>query len=484
MKRSISNNEKIVKILKQKGPLLSDEIIQKLCSKHNLTKGAAIKALSRASDPIKKIDKIRLRSQKFFYLNKLDYEVKNTLYKYCNKYNTAEGLILNALMTRDGICLAKYLPIISGLPVDKISKQKPFKDVLSGLEEIDMIQKHKDEDFSEDFYYLFNKKNSNYSKSKFFLLLEDKILEQLKILFIKLNFTSTNKVKIRCENDIPNYGSFNWSLVGPCYLDGIMVGKNPGFLCCDIFLGGRLNTDNIKPILRKYKTSKFQKRNTRMIPAIFFQSMTKPLLNELRGKGFLTISTKTFGGDELLKCLEELVRLYTKIHRRDIGQETSKIIKKYFDLKFGKDNNIKGYLFNFIAKSIFDLQYTNVEMSKKIQYNNQPKEIDVYFEDEYFRYIVECKAWANFKNKETEIEDWLENKYTFFKKWNNDNNPQKELKIYFIVSLKNSEEISKISKKFKDYHLVTFYDQTFLYDIANDYNQTETKSALRYFLDT
>ena len=121
-----------------------------------------------------------------------------------------------------------------------------------------------------------------------------------------MNFTSTDSVKIRSENDIPIYGCFNWSLVGPCYLDGVKIRSKNGFLCCDIFLGGKLNTDNIKPILKKYETSKLQRRNVRIIPAIFFRDMTPSLLKILRGKGFLTISAKTFGGNKFLMLLEEI----------------------------------------------------------------------------------------------------------------------------------------------------------------------------------
>ena len=486
MKRS--NNQKIVNILKRKSPLLSDQIIKQLCSRYNLTEQAAIKAISRTSDPIKKVDCIRFSSKKFFYLNELDYKTKNELYKFCNKHNTAEGLILNALMVRGGMCLAKYLPIISGLPVKKVNNQKTFEDVVSCLEKIGMIHKYKDEELSEEVYYLYKKKDSNYSKSKFFLLLEDKILEQLKVLFIKLNFTSTGSVKIRCGSEIPIYGNFNWSLVGPCYLDGVKIGNKNGILCCDIFLGGRLNSDNIKPILRKYGTSKAQKRNTRIIPAIFFQSMKKSLLEELRGKGFLTISTKTFGGDKLLECLEELASFYSKIHNQsNMGQETGEIIKKLFNLNFGNNNNIRGHLFNFIVKSIFDLKYRDVEMNKKVQHNYNTKEIDIYFEDQQFRYVVECKAWSNFRNKKTEIKSWLDKKYTFFEKWNdqkNGNKPKKKLKVYFIVSIKDQEEIKKIHRQFKNFHLVTFYDQTFLDDIAKQYRQKEIRSALKYFLNT
>ena len=482
-----SNNEKIVEILRKKGPLLSDEIIQRLYSKYNLTRQSAVKALSRVFNPIRRIDNIRFpHNKKFFYLDPLGYEEKNKLYKYCVQYNTAEGLILNALMIRDGICLAKYLPIVSGLPVKRVKNQRLFKEVVLSLEKNDMIIKSKDEYSSEEFYHLYTKKNDGYSNSKFFLLLEDKVLEQLKILFTKLNFTSTDSVQIRSENNIPIYGNFNWSLVGPCYLDGIKIGNKNGFLCCDIFLKNRLNKDNIKPILRKYNTSKLQQRNVRIIPAIFFQSITKPLLIDLRKKGFLTISVKTFGGDELLQLLEELVSLYTNINnKRNTGEETAKLIKKAFNYRFGIANNIKGYLFNFIVKNIFDLEYNRVEMSKTVQHNLQSKEIDVYFEDEKIRYIVECKAWSNVQNKQEEIKRWIDNKYEFFINWNNAKNKkirEKKLKIYFIVSDKNENIMKNLNNKFKEYSLMEFYDQKFLDELAKRYNQKEIRSALKCFI--
>lgn len=480
-----SHDEKIVEILQKTGPLLSDEIIQKLFSKYKLTKYSATKTLSRVSAPICRVDNINFpHNRKFFYLKPFNYKDKNALYKYCNKYKTAEGLILNALMIRDGICLKKYLPIVSGLPVKKIQQQKSFEEVTLSLEKNDMIIKHKDEDTAKEFYYLYSKKDSGYSRSKFFLLLEDKILEQLKILFTKLNFTSQGSVHIRSDSITPIYGNFNWSLVGPCYLDGVKIGNKNGFLCCDIFLGGRLNKDNIKPILRKYKTSKLQKRNVRIIPAIFFQSITKPLLIDLRKTGFLTISAKTFGGNELLQLLEELIRLYDNINKKkDIGEDAGRIINKAFNLKIGTDNNIRGYLFNFVAKHIFDLKHENVEMSKIIQWNLQSKEIDVYFENENFRYIVECKAWSNLQNRE--IEKWIQNKYQFLIDWNNGKNKsheKKRLKIYFIMSFKNDLIIKDVRSRFKKYDLITFYDQTFLDELAKEYHKKEIRATLKCFI--
>ena len=481
-----SNNRKIVEILKKSGPLLSDEIIQKLCSEYKLKKQSATKALSRISDPVKRMDDIGFpHNKKFFYLEPFDYEQKNKLYKYCNKYNTAEGHALNALMVRDGICLKKYFPIVSGLPVKKVSNQKLFTDVISSLEKNNMILKHKDEYLSEECYYLYNKKNSGYSSSLFYSLLEDKVLEQLKVLFIKLNFTSTDSVKIRSESDTPIYGCFNWSLVGPCYLDGVKIGDKNGFLCCDIFLGGKLNRDNIKPILKKYNTSKSQRRNIRIIPAIFFRDMTKPLLKILREKGFLTISAKTFGGDELLILLEEVVQLYKNINNKSTtGEDTGKIIKKVFDLKLGTNNNMRGYLFNLIVKSIFGLQYKNAEMGKKLQHNHQKKEIDVYCEDARYRYIIECKSWSNFHNQQENIKKWVDEKYQFFIDWNkkkNRNKGKKELRIYFIISTKDPNVIATTNKEFEEYSLMTFYDRAFLDKIAKEHKQKEIRLALKCF---
>ena len=300
-----------------------------------------------------------------------------------------------------------------------------------------------------------------------------------------MNFTSTDSVQIRSENNIPNYGNFSWSLVGPCYLDGVKIGSKNGFLCCDIFLKSRLNKDNIKPILRKYKTSKSQKRNVRIIPAIFFQSITKPLLVDLRNKGFLTISAKTFGGDKLLQLLEELVSLYTNINkRRSTGEKTAKLIEKVFNYNLGIANNIRAYLFNFIVKNIFDLEYESVKMSKKVQYNSQSKEIDVYFEDKKNRYIVECKAWSNIQNQQEEIKKWIDNKYQFFINWNNARNKEmeeKNLSIYFIISAKNKDIIKSINNKFKEYSLIQFYDQTFLDELAKKHKQKEIRLALKHF---
>ncbi|MDE0150997.1 MAG: hypothetical protein OXK80_00670 [Bdellovibrionales bacterium] len=215
--------------------------------------------------------------------------------------------------------------------------------------------------------------------------------------------------------------------------------------------------------------------------------MIDPLLNQLRREGFRTILTKTYRIDELFKCLEELVNLYTHISKQqNIHKEASKIIKKAFSLTLSTNSNIRGYLFNLIVKNIFDLEYKNTKINKTVEHNKQLREIDVYFEDENYRYVVECKSCVNFQNIQKEIRDWLNKKYTFFINWNkanNKNKPKKKLKIYFIISLKDSERINKIRKKFKKFDHITYYDQSFLDETAKKYQQKEIRSALKCFLN-
>ena len=124
-------------------------------------------------------------------------------------------------------------------------------------------------------------------------------------------------------------------------------------------------------------------------------------------------------------------------------------------------------------------------MGKKVQNNSQKKETDVYCENTKYRYIIECKSWSNFKNKQAEIEQWINDKYHFFVEWNNRKNKdeeRKKLRIYFIMSLKNQGVITDVNEQFKNYELITFYDQTFLDELAKKHNQKEIRAALKCFI--
>ncbi len=476
-----TNNEKIANILAN-GPLLSGEIIEELKTRYNMTSTSAPKALDRISVPVKKIEGFNFKhNQKFFYLYELDCQNKQKFHQYCDKYSMAEVLILNALESRGGICLAKYLPIASGLPTNNAQNRKLFQDAVESLEKVEMIKKDKDDESEKTFYYLYDKTLSSYSESKFYLAIEDRILEQLKILFVNLNFSSKGAIKVRTDNEIPKYGSCHWSLVGPTYLDGVKRGKLNGFICCDILLGSRINEHNIKPVLKKFELTKFQKRSTRFIPAIFFQSMAEPLLYELRSKGFMTISAKTFGGDELLIALEELRSLYNDIKNNINIGKAEETFKKLIDLKLGIDNNIRGHLFNLMAKVLFDLDYTGVRMEKIVKLESVKREIDVYFEDENYRYIIETKAWSNIRNKDGEIKKWIEEKYYFFGRWSNSKRDSKEIKIYFIVSFRNKDWVKSINEKYKKFKKIEFYDQSFLEEISRRHNRKEFNRILKDF---
>ena len=335
-----TNQEQIEEILRRYGPLLSHNILDKLESIYGRTRSSAQKALARVAPPVEKVEEIKFpHNEKFFYLNTFGYSQKIKLNTYCNKYQTSDGLLLNALISRDGMCSTKYLSICSGLPIKKASHQALFGDVVSRLEKIEMIVKSP----REDAYYYFSKDNRSYNRSKFYFDLEDMVLEELKKLFVKLNFSSEGSIKIRSGAELPNYGSFNWSLTGPCYLDGVKMGDKNGYICCDIFLGDKLNTHNIKPILRKYETTKAQRRKTRFIPAIYFHSMTKKLLIKLREKGFLTISAKAFGGSKFLALLEELREAYANIEKKSDPKQINELMSKAFQSELKNYDNMRGF---------------------------------------------------------------------------------------------------------------------------------------------
>ena len=133
--------------------------------------------------------------------------------------------------------------------------------------------------------------------------------------------------------------------------------------------------------------------------------------------------------------------------------------------------------------STFFLMLPCVEMSKKITYNFRSKEVDVYCEDTECRYIIECKSWSNFRNKKTEIEKWIDDKYQFLIDWNderNRNEGKKELKNYFIISLRDID-IGAVNKQFKQYSVITFHNRTFLEKFAKNYRRRDIRLALQDF---
>ncbi len=104
----MSHNDQIATILRESGGgLLSNEISKKLIDEFKMSRTSALRAVSRAKDPVQKVEQINFsNNKKFYYIGKFS-KVKGKFHKYCNKEKIAESYILNAMRYRGGGMLMK-----------------------------------------------------------------------------------------------------------------------------------------------------------------------------------------------------------------------------------------------------------------------------------------------------------------------------------------------------------------------------------------
>lgn len=431
------------KILKQKGPMMSGELVAFLVSQNGLVANTASKTIVR-DKTVQRITGFYKSGQHFCFLEEHKNQVEffdcfqESLFNYGKKY----WYVLNALKMCGGIISQRYLECYTNYPINPLKSHIPFNVILQRFVEQGILL------FNDDCYLLspkYEKSFTNYAHYSAIEAIKDNILDNFKSLTKNIGLISFKTGEL-----FPEYGKFRFGFKGVSYVSGLMQGNKNGFVVADILLGHPIYENDVKFFIDKLETiNKFQK-SARLIPILIVDDLDNNALRLLKSKGIVVGFIKELFGEKYANTLIELVKILN-----NAGASLKQTPEKYLDLikqlkKYneGLANNIKGTLFEFVVGHIHSTKCRSLDLGKEIiDKNNRKHETDVVsiYDDKIV--ISECKATKGQIDIDI-IDIWIQEKIPSFFNWIKSIEPYKEKNIvfeYWSISGFTDEALERIN---------------------------------------
>lgn len=408
----------VEKIIKEKGPILSSELIQIIENQNKgISKEAARKRISRVGNDISKIKGLFTDGQILFHdkaiYNSEEYflGLSQALKKSGKQYH----IILQSLDFHFGQIRTEQLPSYSINPVDNLKGHLTFHTALDNLKSLNLL--------SQDDNYInispnISDDNSNYKRSKGIEVAKNFLLIQFNDWARKLGLASYNTSSFYSE-----FGKYQFNYVNPSYL-GTLPRYNankkvvPGFLVADILIGNSVNENQVEFFVNKVKTLKYRRNVAQFLPFLIVESIDTKSLNILKAEGIAIGFVNELFGEKYKDLLNSLIGMVT-----NAGAILKKNPEAYLDLITnlnklvdGKTNNLKGDLFELAVGYYQGRKCNSIDIGKLINFEGKQREIDVLGFLPNKIIIAECKGY-NHQVSEEEVETWLGEKVPVIRKW-------------------------------------------------------------------
>lgn len=375
----------------ENGPILSSQLIQYF-EKDGLTKDAIRKRLSRINFPVLRIMGFFKDNQVFFYHKdqknqEIFYEKLREAFKTsAKKYYS----IIIALEYHNGYIKKEHLASYCFIPINNLKSHKNFETVISDLKKLEVVFEE------EDYYRLSNlisrrKSNSNFNYYKAIELAKSIVLNQFHNYTKSIGLISYDKGKLYSE-----FCKFQFCFTAPSYIAGIVKFKEkiqPAFLIADIVLGNKTNNEDVDFFVQKIRIIKTQTQSN-FLPFLITDTITQDAFKKLKENGIIVgFVDKLFGKEyeEFLKSLISTVTNAGSILKQN-PDAYLKLISNLDKLVDGKTHNLRGDLFELAVGYYYSNLCQSLDISKKIYYEGEQREIDVYATFQEKIIICECKA--------------------------------------------------------------------------------------------
>lgn len=418
----------IQEYLLSNGPTLSSDLINYF-QKEGLSSEAIRKRLSRISEPIYKIQGFFKDNQTFFYHidhyndDRFFESLRSALKSSAKKYYA----IVVAMEYHNGYIRKEDLASYSFSPVNNLKSHKKFSSVINDLIQLKIIQE-------ENEYYrllgsISSRETNNFNYYKAVELSKEVICNQFYNYTRSIGLISYEKGKFNSE-----FAKFQFCFTAPSYITGLVKFSTkiqPAFVVADVLLGNKNDESSIDFFLQKVKIIKTQTTNN-FLPFLITDVLTQEAFKKLKESGIIIgLVNKLFGEEyeELLKSLISVVTNAGTILKTN-PDAYLQLLLQLNKLVDGKTNNLRGDLFELAVGYYYSNLCQSLDIGKKINYQGNYKEVDVYttFQDKFI--ICECKAYKT-KIELKIAENWLSEKVSFIYKGIREYNYDKEIIFEF-----------------------------------------------------
>ena len=186
---------------------------------------------------------------------------------------------------------------------------------------------------------------------------EQIVLTAVKDWLRNLGIASYNQVAIRDEGILPQVATFAWDITAPSYL-GHMVKKaqdgkvKPGFVACDVYLGGVVTEDGAGPFVRKCITLR-SLRNVGPCMQLFLASrFSDGAFRLLKQNGIIPATPKSLFGEDVADGLVQLQSVLSSAAETAVDPDRFDKLFQQLGKIEGASNQLRGTLFEYLTAEL------------------------------------------------------------------------------------------------------------------------------------
>lgn len=426
-------SDTIADLLKRDGPCLSSVLIQTLV-KGGKSPDAARQQVFRSRKGIRRLSGLVFPKNTRFLYHDSDFKKERywqALLRDLSKASPAYGPAIGSLLVRDGVVPLSHFDIVSGSP--RLQKgQIASSTVLQRLESVKFLTRIMVEGVGEcvaiDADGHFG--TPNISRLRARLVTEQILIFAVRDWARKLGMASYEKIEVRQEDaSLPRYGTFNWDLCGPTYLQPMVrrdtAGKlQPGFLVCDAIAGGNVDELAMAAFIRKCALSTGLPRLPPLMPMFIADRYTREALRLGRSNGIIMATPYSLFGKEVAVGLATLLTTLSKAAA--VAVSKPEVIVELFNRLGaieGAAKNLRGALFEMIVGHATQaVDGGSIDIGKRLNHAIDNKvfkaELDVFRVTANKVSIYECKGYQPAQTVSLEeVESWLSEKVPSIYKW-------------------------------------------------------------------
>jgi hypothetical protein len=286
------------------------------------------------------------------------------------------------------------------------------------------------------------------------LVAERILLNALREWVRNLGFSSFNLVKIRDEDaEQPRVGTIEWDLAGPSYLGALLTTKSgedpkPGFVACDVYLGGTVTAAGIGPFVHKCQKLRGLRKVGRCLQIFVAHKFDSEAYDLAKRNGIIPATTTNLFGKDVAKGFKQLLRSLRNVAELCRDSEKLGEIFNRLDAIEGASNNLRGAVFAMIGAEVSRQMFGANSIETGRVFKSEGKrdaEVDIIAQVQKREiHFIECKGYQPHGTIEDEdVETWLKKRVPFLYSYARNHPEWKDLKCFFHYWVSSSfSEIS------------------------------------------
>lgn len=482
-------SKRVIDILNKEGPMLSGKLAHILEIEYAISNVAARQALSRARNPVNKIQTLSFdKNQKFFYLENqyMSQKYIDSLLDAIKESSQVNWIYICAFQSQWGYVSKSILPALVSSPIKKVKGHKLHDRVIK-----DLLKCHIIEDFNNEFWKLSDwipHSGKNLSRAVGLEVAKKQVVTDFANWARNINFVGYDSTKKLFET--AEFANFQWAFTAPTYIQPIynLETQKNGFIIADILYGETATAENIQFFLNKISIIRAYRKLPHFMPVFLLENAEPEALKILKEYKVVVAFIRELFDEKYTQLLAEIVNVFTNASAI-VSQNPSQIEKLFIEIakSEGRYNDIIGDFFEIMVGYYYQqigCKYLTIGKKIYIPDSDKSNELDLLVERDGKVLIVECKATHSALD-EHYVEKWLNTTIPRVRKWLNVNYPSMkyEFQLWSLggVTQKAKELLDKDSMRVTKYRIEYFDKEAILEKIQKNKIQHLSDIFRKYF---